>query len=253
MTAFAGIRTNRLAVAILVAAAAGAMWVERVRSAAVGWRETGRASYYGDLFEGRPTASGEPYVHHKMTAAHRTLPFGTRIKVTHRNSGRSVIVRINDRGPAHASRILDLSRAAAERIGLLRDGTGPVALVVIATGASSDSPRPPDAAGTAVLAERRFFRVQSELVHPRGYGVQIGSYREVANMMQVVDGLRRQTSETVLIEVHGEGGGKVYRVLVGEKATRQSAADLQERLRKWYSDCFILSLGAPPESSIPSP
>lgn len=82
----------------------------------------GRASYYGKEFAGRATASGEPFDPDDLTAAHRTLPFGTRVRVTNLANGRSVVVRINDRGPYAAGRIIDVSRAAAERLGMVRRG-----------------------------------------------------------------------------------------------------------------------------------
>lgn len=92
------------------------------------FRTEGRASFYGLRFKGRPTASGEIFDPQAMTAAHRTLPFGTRLLVTNTVNGRSVVVRINDRGPYTHGRILDLSRAAAERLEMIRSGTAPVRL-----------------------------------------------------------------------------------------------------------------------------
>lgn len=86
------------------------------------------ASYYGDEFAGRPTASGEIFDPSLMTAAHRTLPLGSVVEVTDAHSGRSVTVRINDRGPFHGDRAIDLSAAAAERIGMIASGTGEVSL-----------------------------------------------------------------------------------------------------------------------------
>lgn len=89
---------------------------------------TGEASYYSDKFTGRPTASGEAYDPDKLTAAHRTLPFGTRVRVTDVASGRDVVVRINDRGPWRKQRVIDLSRAAARKLDLIRRGVGQVRL-----------------------------------------------------------------------------------------------------------------------------
>ena len=86
----------------------------------------GVASYYADKFNGRRTASGETFSNRDLTAAHRTLPFGTRLKLTNPSTGASVVVRVNDRGPFHAGRELDVSRAAAERLGLVRRGHGTV-------------------------------------------------------------------------------------------------------------------------------
>ncbi|HVS03908.1 MAG TPA: septal ring lytic transglycosylase RlpA family protein [Thermoanaerobaculia bacterium] len=82
----------------------------------------GRASYYHPSLEGNLTASGERYRGFELTAAHRELPFGTRLRVTNLRNGRSVVVRINDRGPFHPRRILDLSRAAARELGILFHG-----------------------------------------------------------------------------------------------------------------------------------
>lgn len=84
--------------------------------------QVGRASWYGEAFQGRPTASGEPFDMYAHTAAHRNLPFGTRVRVTNLENGRSVVVRINDRGPWVEGRIIDLSYAAARELGMLEAG-----------------------------------------------------------------------------------------------------------------------------------
>lgn len=93
---------------------------------------SGPASWYGPGFQGRRTANGERFDQNAMTAAHRSLPFGTKVRVTCRNSGRSVTVRINDRGPFSGGRVIDLSRAAAGKIGIERRGVGPVTIEVLA-------------------------------------------------------------------------------------------------------------------------
>ncbi|UPK70393.1 septal ring lytic transglycosylase RlpA family protein [Chitinophaga filiformis] len=88
--------------------------------------ENGKASYYADKFEGRKTASGETYRKNGLTAAHRTLPFGTKVKVLNISNGKSVTVRINDRGPFSQGRVIDLSKKAAKRIGMLTTGVAVV-------------------------------------------------------------------------------------------------------------------------------
>lgn len=93
--------------------------------------KTSYASYYHDKFNGRKTASGEVFHNTKLTAAHRTLPFGTKVKVTNLRNGESVVVTINDRGPFHAARALDLSKAAYDEIGNLRTGTMPIEFEII--------------------------------------------------------------------------------------------------------------------------
>ena len=92
--------------------------------------EEGIASYYADSLHGNPTASGEPYDKGKMTAAHPTLKFDTRVKVTNLENGKSVIVRINDRGPHGGGRIIDVSGAAADQLGLRDSGTATVELKI---------------------------------------------------------------------------------------------------------------------------
>ena len=93
--------------------------------------ETGQASWYGKAHQGELTASGERFDMHALTAAHRTLPFGTIVRVKHLKSGKSVNVRINDRGPFRSGRIIDLSYEAARRLGIVSRGTARVELTVI--------------------------------------------------------------------------------------------------------------------------
>lgn len=92
---------------------------------------SGNASWYGRQFAGRPTASGERFNPAQMTAAHRTLPFGSKVRVTSQRTGQSIVVRINDRGPFHGNRLIDLSEAAAEAIGIKASGQGRVTLSLI--------------------------------------------------------------------------------------------------------------------------
>src|SRR5687768_16455349 len=95
--------------------------------------EKGKAAFYGDRFHGRKTANGERYDKHAMTAAHKTLPFGTVVRVTNMKNGKSVEVRINDRGPYGKGRIIDLSRAAAKKLEMIRAGVVPVEVRIVST------------------------------------------------------------------------------------------------------------------------
>ncbi|WP_066798765.1 septal ring lytic transglycosylase RlpA family protein [Sphingomonas soli] len=99
---------------------------------------TGTASYYADRFSGKRTASGEAYDPEDFTAAHRSLPFGTRVRVTDMASGRSVVVRVNDRGPWGKGRLIDLSRAAARELGLIQRGHAQVQLDPATSGGIDD-------------------------------------------------------------------------------------------------------------------
>lgn len=100
-------------------------------TAVLPFRQLGRASWYGRRFHGKPTSSGEPYDMYGMTAAHPTLPIPSYARVTHRASGRSVVVRINDRGPFHKGRIMDLSYTAAHRLGYVNTGSAEVEVEAI--------------------------------------------------------------------------------------------------------------------------
>jgi rare lipoprotein A len=93
--------------------------------------DTGSASYYSNEFAGSRTASGEAFDPQELTAAHRTLPFGSRVRVTNQSNGRSVVVRINDRGPFSLGRLIDVSHAAAESIGMVRSGHAEVSLELV--------------------------------------------------------------------------------------------------------------------------
>jgi rare lipoprotein A len=112
-----------------------------------GWTEKGIASWYGEPYHGRRTASGEIYDMHEMTAAHKTLAFGSMVKVNRRDTGADVVVRINDRGPFIEGRIIDLSFAAAKKIGLDVDGVAPVKIKVVGREDASTRSSTPPAAG----------------------------------------------------------------------------------------------------------
>jgi rare lipoprotein A len=103
----------------------------------------GLASWYGDEFAGRPTANGEIFNPKQLTAAHRTLPFGTLVDVTYVRTGRATRVRVNDRGPFVGNRIIDLSYAAASEIGMVDDGVGEVEIAVVAVGGGDSEPPKP--------------------------------------------------------------------------------------------------------------
>jgi rare lipoprotein A len=115
----------------------------------------GLASYYGHGFHGRRTASGQRFDQRAMTAAHRTLRFGTKVRVIHAGNGRSVVVTINDRGPFIRGRVIDLSRAAAHRLGMLGAGIAPVHLEVVGDGTGA-VPRSAGRGGELLLLHELF-------------------------------------------------------------------------------------------------
>ncbi len=131
----------------------------------VGWTQEGIASWYGPDFHGGRTSNGEIYNMYEMTAAHKTLPMNTMVRVTNRRNGRSVVVRINDRGPFVKGRIVDLSYIAAKRLGIDKTGTAPVKLTVL----GFDNI-------IASLAKRSGRSVRERVVLGN-FGVQVGAFK----------------------------------------------------------------------------
>ncbi|WP_456485141.1 septal ring lytic transglycosylase RlpA family protein [Hydrogenimonas sp.] len=137
----------------------------------VGWRQDGIASWYGPNFHGGTTSNGERYNMYAMTAAHKTLPMNTMVKVTNKRNGRSVVVRINDRGPFVQRRIVDLSYAAARKLGIDKTGTAPVRLEVLGFDSLIASMAKKGARGGAsFVASRREVVLE-------GFAVQVGAFR----------------------------------------------------------------------------
>ena len=115
--------------------------------------QTGAASYYGKAHHGKRTASGVRFNMHGLTAAHRTLPFGTKLRVTCKETGKSVLVTVNDRGPYHGRRILDLSQEAARQLGMIKRGVGQVTIERIEKGVNRLTESPSEVADIPDLHE----------------------------------------------------------------------------------------------------
>lgn len=113
------------------------------------WRESGQASWYGSWHQGRRTSSGQPFDQNAMTAAHAALPLGSRVRVTLKETGKSVVVTINDRQPPKPLRVIDLSRAAAARIGMIDQGVGMVELATVGAVPEEVAEAPDDRSGQA--------------------------------------------------------------------------------------------------------
>jgi len=155
--------------------------------------ETGEASWYGGKFQGRRTANGEIFDTHQLTGAHKTLPFDTRVKVTNLKNGKTVEVRINDRGPFIKGRIIDLSMAAAQQIDLLGSGVTRVKIEVMGSSSgpeeSSESPgrkssehESPGSESAEVQSDSRDLLVYTE---PQYYSIQVASFGEEENARQL--------------------------------------------------------------------
>ena len=183
--------------------------------------EQGIASWYGHPYHGRPTASGEIYNMHNMTAAHRTLPFGTRVRVHDLDNGHDVEVRINDRGPFVNGRIIDLSNAAAKSMLMIGAGTAHVRLEILALPA----PGEPGAV-------------------PGVFAVQVGSFQNENNATRLKARLEQNNFNEVTIQTFDRGDGIFYRVRVGAESDQDNAEALAERLRQanLATETFVVRL-----------
>lgn len=203
-------RAARLVVLLLAGATVAGCGASRAPAATgaggadvrVGWTQSGVASWYGPGFHGRRTASGETYDQEGMTAAHRTLPMGTRIRVTVRTTGRATVLVVNDRGPFVEGRVLDVSRAAARRLGFLRRGTARIRLEVLA-------------------------------LPGRCRAVQVGSFRDRDNALRLRERLR-EAGEPARLE---DGPGDHTRVVAGPYPSADRARRVRERWGGKLRDC----------------
>jgi rare lipoprotein A len=204
---------------VIAAASCGRRKVKTAKPPRIGSTETGIASWYGHPYHGRQAANGEIYDMERMTAAHRTMPFDTWVRVRNLSNNKTVDVRIQDRGPFVKGRVIDLSRAAARSIDMIGPGITKVKLTVIS---------PPK------LAE---IEKQPEL-----FAVQVGAFRD------------RARAETTAARMESFGHARivergasvpVYRVLVGEEALEAEASALAERIRSTGYEAFVVRLDLP--------
>ena len=201
--------------------------------------QTGKASFYADKFEGSPTASGEKYKHSKLTAAHKSLPFGTKVRVTNLANNESVEVVINDRGPYVDGRIIDLSKSAAEKLGFINLGLGEVKVEILDAG-DGKSKSQSVSIEQVTVDEKEFYNFEIERLQPKGFGVQIGTYQELVNLMRLSDNLKNSYKKKVTVQVKVINGVKYYSILLGPLSSRPKAEDLLAELKKKFPDSFIV-------------
>jgi rare lipoprotein A len=189
-----------------------------VKKDADGYRERGIASWYGTKFHGRLTSSGEPYDMYAMTAAHKTLPLPSYVRVTHRGNGRSIIVRVNDRGPFVGERIIDLSYAAAVRLGMHNDGTALVDVEALLPGGESE--RSPTVA-----------RVSAPAAQPEAVWLQVGAFSDEANAARLMARLAGEGIREVVTLPEQHATQNVYRVRIGPMTAVDEIERMLERVR----------------------
>lgn len=183
--------------------------------------ETGIASWYGPDFHGKKTASGETYNKHAYTAAHKTLPFGTRVKVINLDNNATTNVIINDRGPFKSGRIIDLSYSAAKDIDMIGTGTARVRINAIGSTNTANATKKNSATSTATQAGN--------------YYVQVGSYSVSNNATVASQKLKSMGYASSVKQQNGK-----YSVRVGPYGTRARATTARDNLRKTYSGAFIV-------------
>jgi rare lipoprotein A len=186
--------------------------------------EKGIASWYGEPYHGRRTASGEIYDMYRMTGAHRTLPFDSVVRVTRRDTGQRVEVRINDRGPFIEGRIIDLSYSAAQRIGLDIDGIAPVKVEVLDRRASERSEP---------------VRAPAELLDRDCWWVQVGAFADQGNARRAEGALEAAGERAVVME----SGDGLHRVRVGPMESKVSAEKTRERIQLEWPEATLVQCG----------
>lgn len=179
--------------------------------------ETGLASWYGHPYHGRPAADGEIYDMEKLTAAHRTLPFGTMVRVVNLTNGKTVDVRIIDRGPFVENRIIDLSHAAARSIDLIGPGVAPVRLDILSVPALTEA--------------------------SRWFGVQAGAFLDAGRAERLRASLEREFGPAQLVQ--RADSPAFWRVVVGRVSSETAAAELASRVRAETGDAFVVRLDPP--------
>ena len=197
--------------------------------------ERGIASWYGFKFNGERTSNGELYDMFAMTGAHKTLPIPSYVRVTNLDNRKSVLVRINDRGPFHEGRIIDLSYAAAQRLGITQMGTGNVEVEIVVP---DGDPRPPLKKRKAGLASKEAGIVPKADVGPAassplpdGTYLQVAAFSQEASAQKFSDNISGSLSYPIIISV-ASAPNRLYRVRVGPFKDAQSMQAAREQLQK---------------------
>jgi len=198
----------------------------------MGFVETGRASWYGEDFHGRPTSSGETYDMYKKTAAHKTLPLGTYVKVVNLDNNKSSIVRINDRGPFVKGRVIDLSYGAAKEIGMADAGLADVKVIALGREIQDASA----ASGASPVLDLNDFETGE-------FTVQVGAFMDRNNALKLVERLRTDFDYVNIMEYTDKNGQVFFRVHVSKSTTLVRAGVVQKRLENiGFTESFVLRI-----------
>ena len=176
------------------------------------------ASWYGTKFHGKRTSSGEPYDMYAMTAAHKTLPLPTYVEITNLQNGRTVIVKVNDRGPFHDDRLIDLSYSAAARLDILPYGTGQVEIRAIDPEQTTDSTTPADTTPATTQENAALY-------------LQVGAFSSRGNAQRMQDDLQSQNIGAIRIVETTTDDGTFFKVQVGPLASHMEANRVTQELK----------------------
>jgi len=246
--------------------------------------EKGLASYYDDSFHGRKTASGEKYDKNQLTAAHKTLPFGTKVKIKNPANGKSVIVVVNDRGPYIKGRVIELSKKAAQQIDLVKVSVAPVEITVIsgpdnkpAVAAAKptntkptaktvqDKPKPVAKAATKKAAPAKkaprkdnlivdakdmktggLYKMQVLKLQAKGFGVQVAGYSDYQSVVQQLAVFQKNWFKGATVFVDKLNGKPYYKIILGPMNTKEEATSYCKSLKEKYNlkDAFVVDIKA---------
>jgi rare lipoprotein A len=225
------------------------VWLPRVwGQASTDVLETGRATFYAKKFTGRRTASGERFNPKALTAAHRTLPFGTLVKVQNVRNGKTVVVRINDRGPHVKGCLIDLTKAAAKKLGLATQHGGETVMLQ-PLGTAKDLLAANESLGKAIVAfepvPRQYlisgvtYKPDGCVAKPKGYALQVASYYSSESALYDAATLKSAGYKDVFVQVRcSDKEEEIFRVLVGQYPTHDDALDSRKKLAAKGWDSF---------------
>jgi len=246
--------------------------------------EYGKCGYYADSFQGRPTSNGEKYDKNALTCSHKSLPFGTRLRVTRLDNKKSVVVRVNDRGPYIEGYVVDVSGEAAKELDLLKAGTARVKVEILESGESEaanenratvsasggtqllvshqqekspdqpvtynkEDPRPAAVAKGTSTEEpvSSLYKVDIKKSEKTGFGIQISTLFDANNVLPIINKLQSQWPGKVLVSVTNDEANNVttYKIIVGPFTDRKTA-EAQQKLvtKKGYKKTFVVDLSA---------
>ncbi len=250
------------------------LWFQSLNAQYANHAKIGIASYYHGWLDGKTTANGEKYDESQMTAAHLTLPFNSKVKVTNLYNQKSIIVRINDRGPFITKRIIDLSRAAADSLGFIYNGLTKVQLTVLSYGKPKSNRNDTQIAAVKSIIKPEKIElvetnnIQNIITHPKvkdeisslkkdiitdnktndtisiqfnkTYGLQIGSFKLKKNAVVLSEKMKVICNEEIIIHEIKKGNTSFFRLIIGKFADEKKVIQLKEKLNKDYPESFII-------------